>query len=161
MPCYTEMERAWVAQHARERKPERPELWLSQAAWERARARGVMPDGYPVAMLIKHMKLYYDDQALREDLDSVLMCCNNAAVRAAVRRYARSRLNPIPAVAAHCLQCGVVFDQKRSDARFCGSACRQRAKRRQDAGHVTDKPEFAEVTASHIGLQVLSLQPRG
>jgi hypothetical protein len=60
-----------------------------------------------------------------------LMVCPNAAISTCSNRCAqrRRRARRRTAARAVCDACNLVFTPKRSDARFCSDACRQRAYR--------------------------------
>jgi hypothetical protein len=96
--------------------------------------------------LLRHMRKFYSDRHIAEDVDSVLLACDSDEQRSAVRQYARARrrapgFRPSSysscnhaAIAAEaegprCQQCGAAFTPQRSSARFCSARCRMRHSR--------------------------------
>ena len=68
-----------------------------------------------------------DPQPQEPELPAVITRANDAVI-ARVKDAVITRAKE-PAPGPICVQCGASFPAKRSDARFCSPACRQRAKR--------------------------------
>ncbi len=51
-----------------------------------------------------------------------------------------------------CHQCGIAFAPKRSDARYCGNPCRQRAYRARSALNVTPVADATATSRSNDSL---------
>lgn len=101
--------------------------------------------------LLTHMRKFYGDRHIVEDLDAVLAVCETEDDEIAVRRYARLRksaddfrpgdflhnnhrnISPdvlVGKVATNvCVQDGKPFVAQRSTAQFCSARCRQAHKR--------------------------------
>ncbi len=118
-----------MAVHQHDGWCDREQLAAEQRRFNAGGAPYVRVSAEPLPSLLAHLGRYYNDDQLRHDLDSVLSLCATAAE---LRRYARARLAGQPSAGQAvpgrqpCEACGKPFIAKRSTARYCSHACRQR-----------------------------------